>query len=184
MGNLNNGSFAVNLVFPNVTVNPGDTVYFSYLVVNAGHTAPGEIETLIETTAGKLATAGGAALAGAIIGSSVPLVGTILGALAGYLTSELESVFTADCDGPVAGEVQQWSYDQLVSMTSVGPFKWETHHPGTNSAHGCGSNSDYNTAWHINAGSPTGWGDGDGGHISGGGPWKPSPPPHGGAKQN
>jgi hypothetical protein len=114
MGNLNNGSFAVNLVFPNVTVNPGDKVYFSYLVVNAGHTAPGEIETLIETTAGKLATAGGAALAGAIIGSSVPLVGTILGALAGYLTSELESVFTADCDGPVAGELHDWRFVVLV----------------------------------------------------------------------
>ena len=185
MGNLNNGTFAVNLVFPNVTVNPGDTVYFSYLVVNAGNKPPGQIETLIETAAGKLATAGGAALAGAIIGSSVPVVGTIVGALAGYLTTELESVFTADCDGTVAGEVQMWSYNQLVSMTSGGPFKWETQHPGTNSPHGCGSNSNYYSAWHINAGPPTGWGSGDGGHIStgGGGPWRPTPP-HGELHQN
>jgi hypothetical protein len=91
-------------VFANVTVNPGDLVYMSYLIVNAGHSPPDAIESALESAGGKLATAAGAAAAGAVVGSGVPVIGTVVGAVTGFLAGELESIFTADCDGTVAAE--------------------------------------------------------------------------------
>jgi hypothetical protein len=184
IGNVNNGLHEVGLVFANVTVNPGDLVYMSYLIVNAGHSPPDAIEAAIESAGGKLATAAGAAAAGAVVGSGVPVIGTVVGAIAGFLASELESIFTADCDGTVAAEVQIFTFDQLVSDTSIGPFLWTTQHPGTNSAAGCGLNSNYLTAWHIDAGPPKPWDSQGGGHINtGGGPITQNPP-RGGQHQN
>lgn len=178
MGNVNNGTHPVILTLP-VTVNPGDVVYMSYLIVNAGHSSPGTIVAALEGASTKLATAAGAAIAGAIGGSAIPLLGTALGAAAGFIAGEINTILTANCDGSVAAEVQRFTYDLLIADTSAGSFRWETHHPGTNSATGCGSNSSYSTAWHIDAGEYKPW-NSKGGHSitnpGGANPNHPNPP--------
>ena len=185
IGNVNNGLHSVVLTIPNVAVNPGDVVYMSYLIVNAGHSSPGAIETALENAGVKLATAAGATVAGAIIGSSVPIVGTAIGAVLGFIAGEIENILTANCDGTVAAEVQVFSYDQLASdLSTLGYFNWETNHPGTKSAAGCGENSSYLTGWHIDAGGYKPFnGKASGSVHTGGGPISPDPS-QGTKKQN
>lgn len=185
IGNVNNGLHSVLLTIPEVPVNQGDVVYMSYLIVNAGHSSPSAIETALENAGTKLATAAGAAIAGATVGSSVPLVGTAIGAVLGFLAGEIENILTANCDGTVAAEVQVFSYDQLVSDTStLGYFNWETNHPGTKSATGCGENSSYLTGWHIDSGGYKPFnGKASGSVHTGGGPIDPNPS-RGTKKQN
>jgi hypothetical protein len=149
MGNVNNGTHTVNLSFPNVKVGPDDTVVVNYLIANSGHSSESSIYSTLDSTAGKLATAGGSAAAGAIIGSAIPGFGTLIGALAGWLAGELTSVLDANCDGPVAGEQNTFTYDELLQKTANGNYSETTKHPGTDSATGCGSNSMYYVSWHI-----------------------------------
>jgi hypothetical protein len=149
MGDVNNGTHAVNLSFPNVKVGPDDTVVVNYLIVNSGHSSESSIYSTLDSTAGKLATAGGSAAAGALIGSAIPGFGTLIGALAGWLAGELTSVLDANCDGPVAAEQNTFTYNDLLQKTANGNYSETTKHPGTDSATGCGSNSMYYVSWHI-----------------------------------
>ena len=152
MGDLNNGTFPVNLSFPNVTVGPEDTVVMNYLIVNAGHKSESAIFSTLDSTAGKLATAGATAAAGAAIGSAIPGLGTALGAIAGWLAGEITGILDADCDGAVAAEQNTFHYQDLATKTAHGDFKHETQHPGTDSAHGCGSNSMSYVTWDVKRG--------------------------------
>lgn len=144
MGDVNNGVFPVKLTFSKIAVGPTDTVILNYLIVNSGHKSPSEVATLLEGAGTKLATAGGAA-----IGSAVPVLGTALGAVAGWLAGQLVGILNANCDGPVAAEQNSFVYRDLLAETAKGPFTHTTKHPGTNSPHGCGSNSVYYVTWHI-----------------------------------
>ena len=149
MGDVNNGTHAVNLSFPNVKVGPDDTVVVNYLIVNSGHSSESSIYSTLDSTAGKLATAGGSAAAGALIGSAIPGFGTLIGALAGWLAGELTSVLDANCDGPVAAEQNTFTYNDLLQKTANGNYSETTTHPGTDSNYGCGGNSMYYVSWHI-----------------------------------
>jgi hypothetical protein len=149
MGDVNNGTHAVNLSFPNVKVGPDDTVVVNYLIVNSGHSSESSIYSTLDSTAGKLATAGGSAAAGALIGSAIPGFGTLIGALAGWLAGELTSVLDANCDGPVAAEQNSFTYNDLLQKTANGNYSETTKHPGTDSNYGCGGNSMYYVSWHI-----------------------------------
>src|SRR5258708_3440734 len=82
MGDVNNGTFKVGLSFPSVSVGPTDSVVMNYLIVNTGHKNPSQTVTTLENAGTQLATKGGTA-AGALIGSSIPGLGTALGAIAG-----------------------------------------------------------------------------------------------------
>jgi len=151
MGDVNNGTHSVNLSFSNIVVTPTDTVVLNYLIVNSGHKNPGQVESALESAAGKLATAGGAALGNAII----PGLGSLLGAAAGFLANQLVGILTANCDGPVAGEQNTFTYNDLIAKAIHGPFNQSTRHPGTNSPTGCGRNSAYVVNWHmIQIGNP------------------------------
>lgn len=149
MGNLNNGTFNVGLSFPNVVVDPSGSVVFNYLIVNSGHKSEGDVNKALETVGGSLAekglVAGGTALGTAIL----PGLGTILGAVAGWLAGEVKNILNADCDGPVAAEQVTLNYNDLLSKTANGPYKHETPNPGTDSATGCGGNSMYYVTWHV-----------------------------------
>jgi hypothetical protein len=145
MGDVNNGVHPVNLSFANVVVTATDTVVLNYLIVNTGHKNPGQIESALESAAGKLATAGGAALGNAIL----PVLGSLLGAAAGYLANALVGILTANCDGPVAGEQNTFTFADLTARVAHGPFNQSTKHPGTNSPTGCGRNSAYVVNWHM-----------------------------------
>ncbi len=152
MGDLNNGTFPVNLSFKEFSVHPEDTVVTNYLIVNSGHKSESEVYSALESTAGKLASAGATAAAGALVGSAIPGLGTALGAAAGWLVGELGGLLDANCDGPVAAEQNIFTYDDLLNKTAHGDFKHETKHPGTNSAHGCGKNSMYYVTWDLKRG--------------------------------
>ena len=148
IGDVNNGTHAVNLAFQNIAVTPTDKVVFNYLIVNTGHQSPSEVVSTLESTGTKLAASAGAAV-GAAIGSAVPGLGTALGAAAGWLAGELTGMINANCDGAVAAEQNSLTYSDLVGKTAQGPFTHTTKHPGTDSPHGCGSNSMYYVNWHI-----------------------------------
>ena len=145
MGDVNNGVHSVNLAFTNVQVNPTDTVTLNYLIVNSGHKNPSQTIAALESAGTKLATQGGAAIGTAIL----PGLGSILGAVAGWLAGQLVSIINANCDGPVAAEQDSFTFDDLVARTKNGQFKQSTRHPGTDSATGCGRNSNYIVNWHM-----------------------------------
>lgn len=153
MGNLNNGTFKVNLSFPNVVV--ANKVTFNYLIVNSGHSSESEIYSVLENAGGSLATKG-LTTAGAALGTliPIPLLGTLLGAGAGWLVGELKGLLAANCDGAVAAEQDTFTYADLISRTANGPFTHETPNPGTNSPDGCGGNSMYYVTWQIARGTP------------------------------
>ena len=149
MGNLNNGTFNVGLSFPNVVVPTNGSVVFNYLIVNSGHKNESEVYTLLENAGGALANkglvAGGTALGTAIL----PGLGSILGALGGWLAGEIKNILAANCDGAVAAEQVTLHYSDLISRTAAGTNSVTTKHPGTDSATGCGGNSMYYVTWHI-----------------------------------
>ena len=148
MGDVNNGTFPVNLTFSKIAVGPTDTVVLNYLIVNTGHKNPSQVVSTLETAGTKLATEAGTA-AGAAIGSVIPGLGTALGAVAGWLAGEITSLLNANCDGAVAAEQNTFPSSDLTAKTAHGPFSHTTKHNGTDSPHGCGSNSVYYVTWHM-----------------------------------
>lgn len=150
LGNVNNGTHAIGLSFPNVAISSTQEAVFNYLIVNSGHASESQVYSVLENAGGSLATKGLVA-AGAALGSLLPIpgLGTLIGAGAGYLVGELKSILGADCDGPVAAEQDTFPYTDLMAKTANGTFTHETQHPGTDSATGCGSNSMYYVTWHI-----------------------------------
>jgi hypothetical protein len=148
MGDVNNGVHTVNLSFPRISVGPTDVVVMNYLIVNSGHKNPSQVVSTLESAGTKLASEAGTA-AGAAIGSVIPGLGTALGAIAGWLAGEITGLLNADCDGAVAAEQNTFTYADLVAKTGKGTFTQTTKHPGTDSAHGCGSNSVYYATWHM-----------------------------------
>ena len=145
MGDVNNGLHPVNLAFTDIPVGPTDTVVLNYLIVNSGHSSPSQVESTLANTGITLATSAGTAAGTAIF----PGLGSILGAAAGWLAGHLVGILNANCDGPVAAEQDTFTYNDLVAKTAHGSFTHSTHHPGTDSATGCGGNSDYTVNWHM-----------------------------------
>jgi hypothetical protein len=162
LGDLDNGTFRTAINFKGVPVADNETAIFSYAIVNSGHSNPTTAEktleqavsTLAEKGAQAAATAAGSAV-GAALGASigtavVPLIGTALGALAGWVVSSAGKLIFANCDGAVAVAVHTYTGAQLRAGTTQGKHLGEKdHHPGTDSPHGCGSNSNYDVFWSI-----------------------------------
>jgi hypothetical protein len=185
MGNLNNGTYVVDLTFANVLVSPGQTVLWNYSIANAGSAPTSKVVSGLESVGNAIIgavvkgaiPAGGAAkaatAAAAATGVSLlSLGGTVAVAVAAVFATSLEGLLTADCDGPVAAEALSVTYDQLIAMTTVEPFyRCTTQHPGKKSPAGCGENSDYWVNWHIDKGPYTFWGGSSiaGGNVNRGG---------------
>lgn len=165
MGDLNNGIFDVGLTFDEF-VTDDETVILSFVMINNGHTDPNAVVRgleqatlqLAQQAAAAAATAGGAAI-GAVLGASIgtamiPVLGTALGALAGWIVSETGGLIFANCDGGVAAGVHPFTGAQLREATDGGIFRQTDDNPGTDSAHGCGSNSHYLVNWSIDETTP------------------------------
>lgn len=150
LGDVNNGTHKINLTFSNEKIADTDTVTLNYLVMNSGHKSESQIYKVLEDTGGNLATKGLTAAGGAL-GTliPIPLVGTALGAGAGWLVGELKSLLSADCDGPVAAGQIVMQYPDMVAKTAHGTFSDTTKHPGSDSPSGCGSNSVYYVTWFM-----------------------------------
>ena len=146
MGNLNNGTFQVNLTIPNVTVGPSDKVAFSYSIVNTGYNANSveqALKTAVTAAAAKAAAAAGAAVGGG--------VGGLIGATAGpWLAGNLEGIVFVDCDGTVAAADHTFTAAALASVTANGRVDSSTdNNKGTDSPVGCGGNSQYYVTWSV-----------------------------------
>ncbi|HEX6472584.1 MAG TPA: hypothetical protein VF069_26065 [Streptosporangiaceae bacterium] len=163
MGDVDNGTYRLGLNFI-VPVPRYSPLVMNYQVVNAGHKSEAEVDALLTKIADQLAASGAqaaasavgsgiGAIAGAAIGTGVvPVLGTALGALAGWIVAEIGGVLFADCDGPVASEQVPFAPTQIWQETRGGAaLRRRTHHPGVDSASGCGSNSDYYVTWSVSA---------------------------------
>jgi hypothetical protein len=155
MGDLNNGTFAVNLSIPNVAVPAATVVAFSYSIVNSGHAKDSvsqALQKVVSAAASKAASAGAGALGGVLggpLGAGIATVGT---AAAGWVIGKLQDIVFANCDGIVAAGDHVYTGAQLAEKTSGGKVLTVTDdNKGTDSAHGCGGNSHYFVTWSIAA---------------------------------
>ena len=149
MGDVNNGNHLVNLSFPNIVVNPTDTVTFNYIIANKGNAASTFLG-LLKTAGINLLTTAGVDL-GDSLGSllSVPDLGNLGKPFIQWLAEQVVGVIWANCDGPVAAEQVSYTFPALVAATANGTFNRTTQHPGITSPHGCGGNSFYYVSWHM-----------------------------------
>jgi phospholipase C len=156
MGDVNNGTHSVGLSVE-VDIPDDDTiVVFSYLVINNGHggndakakAAQSALSTIAkEIIAHKAITATSIAVGSILVpffASAVAVVAGVMGLVEGGL------VLFADCDGAVASGTLPFKCSDLIKRTSSGQkISDNTHHPGTDSPTGCGSNSSYSTSCTI-----------------------------------
>jgi hypothetical protein len=133
LGNVNNGIHPVNLSFPGIDFDQGDTLIFNYVMVNAGSTNPDQAFAVLQA-AGKAWANGG--------GPPAPHLASANGIDTDYLVAQLVGIFRSTCDGIVAAEQNQLVFGQL-------PISQQTPQPGTHSPSGCGNNSQYTVQWHI-----------------------------------
>ncbi len=169
LGDHQEGFTFPGIPLTNIPVADDEIVVFTYVIINNGHSTEGEVHKLIESAATKIATTGADAAAkvigdaaktaagaaiGALLGSVVPIVGTIvgaaLGALSSFLLGDLINVLNPNCDGPIGSSAMTIGGAELRRILSSGqPWTRKDHNPGTDSAGGCGANSDYSTTWSI-----------------------------------
>lgn len=151
MGDLNNGTYQAGIGVAAEIPSDETQVVFTYTIINNGHTDQSTLEKAVSAALSALGAAGakaGAAELGALLGTAVvPVVGSGLGALSGWLVGELTSVIFANCDGPVAIGVHIYTGEQLIQLVSGGQkiVEADVQHNGSDSPVGCGSNSVYFT---------------------------------------
>ena len=144
-GDVNNGTHNVGMAFAPVNVDLSDFVIFNYLILNSGHADQKEIDDQLTGFAKTLAdkgvqaakdaiSKGATALVGAAMGSAVmPLIGTILGMIAGLRARALTGLIFVNCDGPVAAEQVALTGVQLRRETlGGGVVTHQTSHPASN----------------------------------------------------
>jgi hypothetical protein len=154
MGDLNNGTFHVNLSIPDIEVLPNEAVAFVYSIVNTGF-AQNTVEQKISAAAASAATqgaaAGGKALGTVAAGPAGGFIGNIVGSAAGgWLAGKILGLVFPDCDGPVAGATHTYSGAQLANQTADGRvLSVADNNAGTDSPDGCGKNSRYIVNWSI-----------------------------------
>jgi hypothetical protein len=152
MGDVNNGTYQVNLSIPHVSVAAGDKVAFSYAILNTGHDKD-SVEKALTPAAGNAASkavAAGVTELGSIVGID-PATANAIGQKAGaWLGPKLAGIIFANCDGSVAAGDHVFTGGALVKLTSNGHVLQATDdNKGTDSPVGCGGNSRYYVTWSI-----------------------------------
>jgi hypothetical protein len=164
MGDLNNGTYGVGLSFSNVPVDASDTpVIFNFQILNSGHKTQQDIDNALTNGASKLASTGASALGDLII----PGTGSIWAVAASKASEWLAGILFANCDGPVAIDQVAINGATLDAWTAPKPHVEDRFYPGTNSAHGCGSNSEYHVLFTFEHVAGT-LGDRPCGYVTGG----------------
>jgi hypothetical protein len=162
MGDVNNGGHQVNLSIPNVVVNPGELVDFSYSIVNSGHDQDA-VSKAIQQALGQAAGQGVTAGCGEVGGD--PKTCAAIGPKAGSWL--VDQVFP-DCDGPVAAADHKYNSAWLTAKVGGGTFSATDENKGTNSPVGCGRNSRYLVTWSVSSSNATGGASARGGGGGGG----------------
>ncbi len=156
MGDVNNGTHSVGLSLE-VDIPDDDTVVvFNYLIMNNGHggndAKAKAAQAALNTIAEEIIKHGAITAAAVTVGSFlVPFFASALAAIAGIMAAtEAALLLFADCDGLVAAGALPFTCSDLIRKTASGQKIAENaNHPGTDSADGCGSNSQYSTACTI-----------------------------------
>jgi hypothetical protein len=136
MGDVGDGTYPIGLGVQ-ADIPPGDQIFVSLTSLgNAG------IQAGIKAYGKDMASA-----IGGILGTvAVPVLGSALGALAGFVVGEVGAILFADCDGTVAAGIYVFSANDLIAQTANNKsIRNGVTHPGTDSPTGCGANSKYAT---------------------------------------
>ena len=144
MGDLNNGTYTVNAVIPNIVVGPNDAVAFNYAIVNSGYDQ-NNLEVMLRGTLDIAVVT--AALAAAMIGTDGAIA--VVGPSSTSWFLSLQDVAFPNCDGPVAGATHEWTGSGLAKRALGKTITTTELNNGSDSPHGCGSNSDYFVSWEV-----------------------------------
>lgn len=153
------------LQFNQITVDLAEPMSFSYIVINNGHGDQAKILTTLASAGDALSIAGSTSMQEdiakgvvkfvsvqilAAIAVTIPVLGSVLGAIESWLLDELTGLVFAKCDGIVAVELRAMIGRDLFIMTDNGrkSVTVTTLHAGT-PASGCGADSKYEVTWTI-----------------------------------
>jgi len=142
LGNLNNGTFNIGFVSSDNTIYPDSPVVLNYLIVNSSVDL-NTITTVLSTISEDLAL--GPALNLQPLTSALELVSQ-------QYAAELSKIIKpGSCDGLVAAEQINMTYEELVSYTARSPyFQQATTHTGAKAPGGCNSKpSNYVVHWSM-----------------------------------
>jgi len=152
MGDLNNGSYTVNLTVP-ASLGDAQVVDFTYNIVNGGYSNSyaGGMEKLAAIGAAKGVILAGDAVGQELAGNLGGVIGAYVGASApAWAIDKVLGFIFPNCDGVVAAADHIYTGAQLAAQTANGRVIQGTdNNPGTDSPHGCGSNSHYFVSWAI-----------------------------------
>ena len=139
MGDLNDGTYPVDLAFMDQISDPASPVLFNFQVVNKGH--GGTTDQAID----KGLNEGAHYLAGALAGT-----GNVWAAGLTELFAWIGGFLNPNCDGPLAADQVSVTAAILKDWTAESGFHRETkYYPGIDSANGCGGNSQYYVTWTV-----------------------------------
>ena len=154
MGDLNNGTYPVNLSFPDVGLLPTDTVVVNYIIINCGNKDAAHVTRNLQATASSLSQTL-TNVSDLLHGHPIEALGGTAKLVVQWISDGLAGLFSEpDCDGTVAVKQTVITGTDLAALTSHAPFQESATHPGSESPHGCGSNSLYVVNWSMER-SPT-----------------------------
>jgi hypothetical protein len=150
----------------NVSVDLAEPMSFSYLVVNNGHAPKDKILAALANAGDSLSLAGSSSMQEDIgkgiakiiavkivdlLTGAVPVVGSALKILGGWLMDRLIGAVFEDCDGLTAVEMRAMMGRDLFELTDNGQktVRVTTQHDGTDAGFFCGRDSRYKVTWSI-----------------------------------
>ncbi len=119
LGDVNNGDHDIGLEFGVAISSANEVIKFNYTIVNTGGNPSAVAQTIIN------------GLKGLIVGALT--LGAFWTAVLAAIIPFLQQILGGACDGVVAAD----------------QFQFTGNYPGTDSAIGCGSNSEYTVTWSI-----------------------------------
>jgi hypothetical protein len=154
LGDHDNGTYSPSLLVPPgesaelgpVVINdPAAAAVFTFQLVNAGNIDHDSLTGRLRSTAGQIATLAGVGLPGVGVKSDDP-ISLMLKAF-----PTVWSWLMADCDGPVAADQVSGPRYVLDLWTDNidNSVQYSRKYPGSDSATGCGGNSDYEVTWSL-----------------------------------
>jgi hypothetical protein len=142
LGDLNNGTYTIGFNSANNTVLPDSPVVLNYLIVNSSLD--------IKTVTAQMSDISEYLADGPLLG--LPFFTSAMSYVSREYASELSKLTKpGSCDGLVAAEQNNFTYEELVSYTSRSPyFTQVTEHLGEQAPGGCNSKpSDYFVHWSM-----------------------------------
>jgi hypothetical protein len=157
LGNLDEGTYPLNMHVAGIAVPPGGTMGVSFTILNHGSSkAEQDIESALTEFGSDIMkglSAGAMGVAAALAVELSSWEASLVAALGDAVLTVIEKLL-ADCDGIVVGASLSLSYSDLTSNSGAAPWSWSTDYQGTTSSSGCGANSDYSVSYAVKASPP------------------------------